>query len=129
MIKEFDNLMEKNNELLLQLDDENNTIKNGGEYTAVFLGVIVELISSKKLFKKNSDVADFLNKKFGIVFAEYCKKSRPLMIGKTVKHFLAKDEHGDIKEYLNELYAFIVNVINGKQNQLTWSDVIKSIKL
>ena len=81
------------------------------------------------LLALNIEVVEFLDKKFGITFADYVKKSRPLMIGKTVTYFLQNDEYVDVKDSLNRLYGFIVAVINGKQNDLTWSDVIKSIKL
>lgn len=129
MKRELENLLSKVDELFSKLDESGSMKPSSYEYMIVFQGVLVQLISSKKLFKRNLDVAEFLNKKFGIVFADYVKKSRPLMIGRTVKYFLSEDDYGDIKEYLNQIYAFIIAVLNGKENELTWSDVIKSMKL
>jgi len=129
MKKDLDGLLEKVDELFVKLKDGETTNKSVNEYMVVFIGILAELLSSKKLFKRNGDVANFLEKKFGILFADYIKKSRPLMIGRTIKFFLADDEYINIKEHLNELYGFIISVIDGKQDDLTWSDVIKSIKL
>lgn len=127
MRKELEQLIE-NLDILLHKTGETELSVKHTDYKAVFLGVLVQVLNSKTLFKRNNEVAEFLGKRFDIEFADYCKKSRPLMVGRTVKYFLHDDTDGDIKEYLNELYSFIIKAIEGKQNDLTWSEVIKSIK-
>lgn len=92
-----------------------------------FLGTLSVLINNKTLFKRNTELVNFLESKFEIKFAEYCKKSRPLMVGKTIKYLL--EEENDSSENINELYRILNLLENGKINELTWNDLIKSIDL
>ncbi|WP_349764314.1 hypothetical protein [Fusobacterium sp. SYSU M8D902] len=126
--------MEKNKRNELILSALNNIMnktnyQNNGELEDIifFIGAFSLLIDNKLIFKKNKDLAEFLEKKFEVKFAEYCKKSRPLMIGKTIKHFI--EEKTDPAENINELYRTLILFKEGKLNETTWSDIIKNINL
>lgn len=97
------------------------------EEEVLFLGVLVALISNKKVFKKNAELALFLENRFDIKFAEYCKKSRPLMIGKTVKYFL--ENENDFSENINSIYRILDTLLYNSKDELTWNDIIKKINI
>lgn len=126
--------MEKNKRNELILSSLNNIMnktnyQNNEELEDIifFIGAFLLLIDNKLIFKKNKDLAEFLEKKFEIKFAEYCKKSRPLMLGKIVKYFI--EEKTDPAENINELYRILKLLEQGKLNEITWSDIIKNINL
>lgn len=126
MNKELESIIKQFEKLMTQI---HNCSASYNDYTTIFLGILIQIISSKQLFRKNVNVADFLEKNYGISYANYVKKSRPLLIGKTVKYFIDNDEQQDIKENLNLLYSFILRILEGKQDEVTWSDVIKNIDI
>lgn len=94
----------------------------------LFLSILIDFISDKEIFKRNKQVADFLDVKLDIKFPEYVKKSRPLLIGKTINHYM-KLELTSYDNELNIIYKAISNVLNNKDCEKTWEDVIRKITL
>lgn len=125
--------MEELNSLLSNLDKLNKTIKlneiKNNEKLVVFLGILLEILASKKIFRRNSEIAEFLSNNFNIELATYCKKSRTLILGKTAKFFCSESDKYDLNECLNILYSFIEKISNNKNDSITWTDVIESMKL
>lgn len=125
--------MEELKSLLSNLRKLNEGIKlnetKNNDKLVIFLGALLEILSSKNVFRKNSEVAEFLLVNFSLEFAEYCKRSRPLMLGKTAKFFCTETNNYDLNECLNALYSFIEKVISNKSDDITWTDVIKTMKL
>lgn len=93
----------------------------------LLIGVLSNLINNKKIFKKNNELAKFLEIKFEIKFAEYCKKSRPLMIGKTIKYLI--DSETNSSENINTLYRVLNDLLKGSLEDLTWTDIIRKIDI
>lgn len=93
----------------------------------LLIGVLSNLINNKKIFKKNNELAEFLEIKFEIKFAEYCKKSRPLMIGKTIKYLI--DSETNSSENINTLYRVLNDLLKGSLEDLTWTDIIRKIDI
>ena len=86
-----------------------------------FLGTFQNYFSNKKLIKKNSDIAYILEKEFNIKFAEYVKKSRPLILGKSIKYFF-----DNINDLLNTMYKLLSYQIEGKKiDSETWDSFYK----
>ena len=81
-----------------------------------FLGTFQNYFSNKKLIKKNSDIAYILEKEFNIKFAEYVKKSRPLILGKSIKYFFDNINDLEINDLLNTMYKLLSYQIEGKKN-------------
>ena len=94
----------------------------------LFLSILMDLISNKELFKRNKHVAKFLDDKFDITFPDYVTKSRPLLIGKLINHYMKLDITSYDNE-LNTIYKAISNILEDKSNEKNWDDVIRKIKL
>lgn len=94
-----------------------------------FLGTFQNYFSNKKLIKKNSDIAYILEKEFNIKFAEYVKKSRPLILGKSIKYFFDNINDLEINDLLNTMYKLLSYQIEGKKiDSETWDSFIKILK-
>lgn len=105
------------NELLLF----RNELKNKLIYKYKLLGILTQLIYSKKIFKKNSEISEFLNDVFGIMFKDYILKSRTNIVANLTKHILSSENKNDS---IKKLYTFIENKIE----QLKREENIKEIK-
>lgn len=68
------------------------------------LGIVSEIILSKELFKRNTDISQFLMKVFDLSYKEYVMRSRTLILSRTVRHIYdSKDKNYQIfrKNLLN----------------------------
>lgn len=93
-----------------------------------FLGTFQNYFSNKKLIRKNSDIAYILEKEFNIKFAEYVKKSRPLILGKSIKYFFDNINDLEINDLLNTMYKLLSYQIEGKKiDSETWDSFYKKI--
>ena len=91
-----------------------------------FLGTFQNYFSNKKLIKKNSDIAYILEKEFNIKFAEYVKKSRHLILGKSIKYFFDNINDLEINDLLNTMYKLLSYQIEGKKiDSETWDSFYK----
>lgn len=91
-----------------------------------FLGTFQNYFSNKRLIKKNSDIAYILEKEFNIKFAEYVKKSRPLILGKSIKYFFDNINDLEINDLLNTMYKLLSYQIEGKKiDSETWDSFYK----
>lgn len=82
---------------------------NDLEERAILIGVVAELILSKKLHNKNEDLKDFINTNFRIELGDYLYKSRTLLLSRIIrliessdKEFLRKTT-SNISSYLQDL--------------------------
>ena len=71
------------------------------------------LIYSKVIFKKNVDVADFVNNIINIQLPGYITKSRTLMVGRCARIIFNADE-GKIKDIHNKLITFFEKIETDK---------------
>lgn len=128
MIKEIEEL----NEQLSLLNQKVHTYQseksqNVYYYNALIAG-LCQISWSKQLFKHNKDLAEFYNHSFHISFPEYVSKNRALLIGRSIRYFSECNNIHEIKGALNKLYKLVYN-INQNKTDVTWGDVIDSIKM
>lgn len=89
-----------------------NELKNKSIPKYKLIGIVTELIYSKKIFKKNKDIKIFINDIFSIELKEYILKSRTLIVAKISKEIT----------YSENTYLYKSALINFVNNQI---DIIK----
>lgn len=88
-----------------------NELKNNSVPRYKTVGIATEILLSKEIFTKNSEISDFLEAVFSIQYKEYVMKSRTLIVARCCRIILNSDE----KEYLSQkkkLFQFINNKID-----------------
>ncbi|SDL09229.1 hypothetical protein [Natronincola ferrireducens] len=120
-LNEFD---EKFN--VFNCDENNYTIF----YNAMISG-LTQLILCKKLFKRNKDIVEFLDKVFNIKYPDYVNKNRALILGRTIRYVSEIDDSESLKAIINKLYEVISKLNNDNYNpdNLSWHDAIKLLDL
>lgn len=81
-----------------------NELKNKNIYKYKVIGIIAELLLSKKIFNKNSDIESFLEKTFNLYFKTYLYKSRTLLVARVIREIIAIENENTYKK---KLYVFI----------------------
>lgn len=98
-----------------------NELKNKQIYKYKMLGIVVEILFSKKIFPKNTDIKHFLLEVFNIEFKEYVMKSRSMIVARICKIIsVSEDEKG----YSQKLLVFT----NKKIEEIKNNDNIKEQK-
>lgn len=70
------------------------------------MGIVSEIILSKTLFKRNSDISDFINKVFDIEFKNYVMKSRTMILARTIR-LISNSSDVEYQTYRKKLLTFI----------------------
>ena len=102
---------------------------NHSSKTIIFTAVLLELISSKKIFKRNKDAAEFLSKTLNFELPEYGKKSRTIMLGKISRFYLNETDKYDINSNLDFIYEFISKLLKNEDEVVSWSSIIESMEI
>lgn len=98
-----------------------NELKNKSIYKYKVIGIVTELLLSKKIFVKNLEIRFFLMQVFNLELKEYIMKSRTLIVA----HLIRKIENIENEEnYKKELLFFI----NQKIEELKEDENIKNKK-
>lgn len=84
-----------------------NELKFKSVYSYKIVGIITELIFSKKIFKKNAEIQEFIKKNFNYEAKDYVLKSRSLIISKLSKIIIMSNEKE--KEILRKKIALFVD--------------------
>ena len=92
-----------------------------------FLGIFQNFFSNKKLLKKNSEVAELLEKIFEIKFTKSDKKSRPLLLGKSIKYFYSNIEELYINNLLNKMYRILYLQSEEIEEEETWDSFLEKL--
>lgn len=74
-----------------------------------FLGAIICLLMNKELFKRNSDVNDFITSIFNIAMPVYATRSRTLMVAKICRVIVSYNDE-KIKKASNNTCVYINGV-------------------
>lgn len=90
-----------------------NELKNKVVSNYKLIGIISELILSKLIFKKNSDIGFFLKEIFAIEYKEYIMKSRTSILAHTIR----KISNNDIDFNKKKLLDFINDKIEEIKKQ------------
>lgn len=83
-----------------------NELKNNLIPRYKIIGIIAELLLSKEIFKKNSDISVFLENIFSITYKNYILKSRTLIVAHCCK-MLETCEEREYNYYKKRLLQFI----------------------
>lgn len=89
-----------------------NELKNKNIPKYKIIGIIVELIFSKEIFKSNKEIGIFLKEVFNIEFKNYVMKSRTMIVSRVCKKIL---DDSNIN-YKNRLIEFINKQIDVLKN-------------
>lgn len=100
-----------------------NELKNKSIPKYKIIGIVSELLLSKQIFSKNSDVEKFLKEVLGLEFKAYLYKSRTMVVARVTREIFALEMDS---EYKNKLYKFVQKKIdelkdneNKERNQLS----------
>ena len=91
-----------------------NELKNKNVARYKLIGIVAELIFSREIFKKNSDISEFLEKVFRIEYKEYIMKSRTLIISHISKNIVKLDNFENKKELLGFINCKIEELKEGE---------------
>lgn len=78
-----------------------NELKNKSVSKYKLIGIIIELIYSKSIFKRNQDVAQFLEDTFNIKYKDYIISSRTLIAANVTQWLLGSENFMYKKELIN----------------------------
>lgn len=81
-----------------------NELKNKSIYKYKVMGIVSDILLSKKIFLKNSDINFFLKEVFDIEFKDYIMKSRTLITSHVIKVIYNSE---DDSSYRKKLLSFI----------------------
>ncbi len=91
-----------------------NELKNKTIPKYKIIGIVAELLYSKLLFPKNSDIAIFLKDVFNVEFKNYIMKSRTTIVSKIIKIIVDSDNVDYKKTLLEKINIYIENVKNSQ---------------
>lgn len=86
-----------------------NELKNKSVPKYKIIGIVSELLLSKKVFKANTEIESFLKQVFDLEFKTYVFRSRTLIVARVSREILAIENDGI---YKNKLYRFIQSKID-----------------
>lgn len=81
-----------------------NELKNKTVSKYKIIGIVSQLLLSRKVFPANLDIAEFLKDVFSLEFKDYLFKSRTLLIARIIRQIDAIENDN---VYKNKLYNFI----------------------
>ena len=86
-----------------------NELKNKSIHKYKIIGMVSELLLSKKVFSNNQAIQEFLSDVFSLEFKEYVFRSRTLIVARVTREILKID---DDSTYKNKLYDFVQQKID-----------------
>jgi len=97
-----------------------NELKNKIIPKYKLIGIVVELVLSRELFPKNSDLKKFTKNIFSIEYKEYVMKSRTMILAR-LSRLIEQTPDKELNEMKKKLYDFILLALdvyksNGKTN-------------
>ncbi|GEP21148.1 hypothetical protein [Latilactobacillus sakei] len=100
--------------MLEQLPILRNELKNSTVPTYKLIGISSELILSKEIFSKNSDIPSFLLKTFDVEYKEYVIGSRTTIVAR-LSRLIHNATDSEIRVYKSNLFKFIQKVISDNE--------------
>lgn len=93
-----------------------NELKNKTIPKYKLIGIVTELIYSKKIFKRNKDIKTFVNDIFDIELKDYILKSRTMIVAKISKEIVYSENTNLYKSALNNFINNQINIIKKEGN-------------
>ncbi|MBS5198568.1 MAG: hypothetical protein KHY93_15865 [Clostridiales bacterium] len=87
-----------------------NELKNNKMPKYKMEGIVSEMLISRDIFKKNSEIKNFLNYVFDLDYKDYVMKSRTLIVARTVKT-IHNSEETEYNLYKKKLMVFTSKAI------------------
>ncbi|NFN18967.1 hypothetical protein FDB52_07000 [Clostridium botulinum] len=107
-----------------------NELKNKNIPKYKIVGIVVELIFSKEIFKNNKEIGVFLKKVFNIEFKNYIMKSRTIIVSKICKYMTCSTNDNyktKLIEFINEQIEILKNSNNIKEKRNQFNGWINKI--
>jgi hypothetical protein len=89
------------------------------EDRAILIGIVAEIILSKKLFRKNEELKDFISAKFNLDLLEYIYKSRTLLLARVIR-LLESAGKEQLQDYIDKVTEFIIDY--DKKTKMTFNE-------
>lgn len=86
------------------------------ENRAILIGVVAEIILSKKLHNKNEKLREFIYQNFKIELGDYLYKSRTLLLSRIIRLIESSDKNM-LNNYSNSISLFLTNMSNDSNNK------------
>ncbi|MFQ9672144.1 MAG: hypothetical protein ACLRZT_02060 [Clostridium paraputrificum] len=77
-------------------------------------GILNDIILSKKIFKRNYMIGEFLESYFSITLSSYILSSRTMICGKITKYIYSIDNKDELINLLNSLYNILLKIESNK---------------
>nr|WP_312986020.1 hypothetical protein [Clostridioides sp.] len=90
--------------------DENSIIIEEETQKLIASSILSNIILSKKIFKKNIYVKEFLNTYFDMNISKWMMNSRTLMCGKVCRYIHDINDTDKLLDYLNTLFNVLVKI-------------------
>lgn len=84
---------------------------------AVLIGVVAEIVLSKKLHTKNETLKEFIDSNFAIEYGEYLYKSRTLLLSRLIR-LIESSNKETLQSYIDNINAFLTGK-NEQENKQT----------
>ncbi|MBE5061033.1 MAG: hypothetical protein KH045_04745 [Megamonas funiformis] len=91
-----------------------NELKNKNIAKYKVIGIVAELLLSKKIFNKNVDIEKFLEETFNLYFKTYLYKSRTLLVARVIREIIKLENNSSYKK---RLFLFIDKKIEELKNE------------
>lgn len=119
------------------LSIKDKIIKNGNELDdkieykkMIAIEIMCNIVLSKKMFKRNTDLGNFLFKFFDIELSKSMLSSRTVICGKIVRIITGYDSEEDINITLNRIYDIVKKLLqNTDLDEKDIYDVIRDMEL
>lgn len=89
-----------------------NELKNKNVSNYKLIGIVTELIFSKEIFKRNSDISAFIQEIFDIKFKDYILKSRTMIVAHICRIMVCQNEFRNKDKLLNFINSKIEQIKN-----------------
>ncbi|WP_336153927.1 hypothetical protein [Bacillus sp. 204(2023)] len=96
-----------------------NELKNSKPSRYKVTGIVSEMILSKEVFLKNSDINEFLKLVFEVEFKEYVMLSRTLIVARVIR-ILVKYSESDYLSCKKRLYKYLDSKIIASKKKNTF---------
>ncbi|SCK04727.1 Uncharacterised protein [uncultured Clostridium sp.] len=114
-------MLDKNTSELINLflkskDNMNKESLNENEeiQKLISCGILNDIILSKKIFKRNYMIGEFLDTYFSISLSNYILSSRTMICGKITKYIYSIDDKDELINFLNSLYSILLKIESNK---------------
>ncbi len=120
------------NEIDLMVNKINMDDAKYNNYYNILTISLTNLINNKIIFKRNSEVVEFLECNFNFQYPDYVKKTRMLILGRTIQNIYKIKNTNDLKKLVNKSYELLSKASNGediKTASKSWSETISKLKI